>query len=80
MHNELSIMEVARLCNIHTKDTAKAELRCRCPFCDRGRGKLTASINKNKGLFYCFRCGEGLNAVTLYSKVFGVWAGCRGVA
>ena len=53
------------------KDIGKAEIKCRCPFCDSGRGKMAASINVSKGLFYCFRCGEGLNAVTLYAKVYG---------
>ena len=32
---------------------------------------MTASINTDKGLFYCHRCGEGLNAVSLYAKVYG---------
>ena len=32
---------------------------------------MTASINERKGLFYCFRCEEGFNAVTLYAKVYG---------
>ena len=71
IYNEFSIVDVARDCNIHMKDPSRSEVRCRCPFCDNGRGKLTASINKERGLFYCFRCGEGLNAVTLYAKING---------
>ena len=69
--SEISIITVAKLCNIHMKDKGRAEIRCRCPFCDGGGQKLTASINTNKGLFYCHRCGEGLNAVSLYAKVYG---------
>jgi DNA primase len=57
---------------MNVRDYGKAEIRCRCPLCDRGRGKASATINENKGLFYCFRCGEGLNAITLYSKIFGI--------
>jgi len=53
------------------KDQNRREIRCRCPFCDNGRGKPSASINSDKGLFYCHRCGEGLNAVTLYAKIRG---------
>jgi transposase-like protein len=53
------------------KDTGRAEIRCRCPFCASGQRKLTASLNTDKGLFHCHRCGEGLNAVTLYAKVYG---------
>jgi len=68
---EFSIVEVARNCNIYMKDVGRTEIKCRCPFCDGGRGKLVASINEKKGLFYCFRCREGLNAVTLYAKVHG---------
>ena len=54
------------------KDLDKTEIRCRCPFCDRGQGKMTASINKDRGLFYCHRCEEGLNAVTFYAKIYGM--------
>jgi len=53
------------------KETNRAEIRCRCPFCNHGSGKPTASINQDKGLFYCYRCGEGLNAVSLYATVYG---------
>jgi len=71
IYNEFSIVDVARDCGIHIKDPNRTEIRCRCPFCDNGRGKLTASINNDKGLFHCFRCDEGLNAVTLYAKING---------
>jgi len=54
------------------KHNDRSEIRCRCPFCDHGRGKLTASINTERGLFHCFRCGEGLNSISLYGKVFGM--------
>lgn len=68
--------------NIDVKQFSGAEARCLCPFCDCGndsgdvngsrRGRLTASINETKGLFYCFRCEEGFNAVSLYARVYGV--------
>ena len=32
---------------------------------------MTASINEEKGLFYCFRCREGLSAISLYAKING---------
>ena len=70
-YTQIPIIDVARLCNIHMKDSSGVEARCRCPFCDNGRGKMNASINKDSGLFYCFRCGEGLNSVTLYAKICG---------
>ena len=35
---------------------------------------MTASINKDRGLFYCHRCEEGFNAVTLYAKIYGMSA------
>jgi len=55
------------------KDRGRAEIGCLCPFCDKGcGGKLSASINKDKGLFHCFRCGEGHNAVSLYAKINGI--------
>jgi DNA primase len=55
------------------KDRGRAEVRCLCPFCGKGRsGKLTASINRYKGLFHCFRCGEGHSAVSLYAKIHGI--------
>jgi DNA primase len=64
-------MDVARHCDIQMKESGCTEEKCRCPFCGNGRGKMTASINKEKGLFHCFRCGEGLNAITLYAKIVG---------
>jgi len=70
IYPKISILEVARRCNIHVKDSGRAEVRCRCPFCDKGHGKPTASINESKGLFHCFRCGEGMNAVALYAKIY----------
>jgi len=54
------------------KDPTQTEIKCRCPFCDNGHGKPTASINKDKGVFHCFRCKEGLNAITLYAKINGI--------
>jgi DNA primase len=72
IYTKISIVEAAKLCNIHIKDTGRAEARCRCPFCDNGRGKPTASINKDRGVFHCFRCGEGLNSVTLFAKINGM--------
>ena len=69
---QISIVTVASLCNIEIRDTGRTEVRCRCPFCAGSERKFTASINKDKGLFHCHRCGEGLNAVTLYAKVHGV--------
>ena len=70
--NEISIVDVAKSCGIHMKDPNRTEIKCRCPFCANGRGKLTASINQEKGLFHCFRCKEGLNAITLYAKINGI--------
>ena len=74
IYTQILIVEVAKLCNIHMKDPNKSEVRCRCPFCDKGYCKLTATINKEKGVFYCHKCKEGLNAVTLYAKIQGITA------
>lgn len=71
-YNEFSIIDVARACDIYMKDSSHTEIKCRCPFCDTGRGKPTASINEDKSVFHCFRCKEGLNAITLYAKVNGI--------
>lgn len=32
---------------------------------------MTASINKDNDVFYCFQCKEGLNSVSLYAKITG---------
>jgi DNA primase len=53
------------------KESERTEIKCRCPFCDNGYGKMSASINTEKGVFHCFRCGEGLNSITLYAKIIG---------
>jgi transcription elongation factor Elf1 len=71
-------MNVARCCGIWLKESNNNEVKARCPFCGGGhKHRLTASINVNKNLFYCHRCGEGHNAVTLYAKLVGTdnrWA------
>jgi DNA primase len=54
------------------KDIGRKEVRCWCPFCGNDKGRPTASINVQAGLFHCFRCGEGLNALTLFAKVVGI--------
>jgi len=53
------------------KNPDSVEIRCKCPFCGGENERLTASINQSKGLFHCFKCGEGLNAVSLYANVYG---------
>ena len=73
MYNlNISIIEIARHCNIRTKETGRRETPCWCPFCGGDKGKPTASINATRGLFHCFRCGEGCNSLTLFAKVYGV--------
>ena len=72
----MPIGEVAQICGIAVKhSTFKTERRARCPFCGTGKGKMTASINEVKNLFYCHRCGEGHNSISLYSKITGISTG-----
>ncbi len=72
--NEISILDVAKLCNIKTEDSAnRIEIVAHCPFCSGGRTQRpTASINKYKNLFYCHRCGEGFNSISLFAKIYGI--------
>ena len=70
----IPIIDVARECNIWTKaNTNQLELPARCPFCGSGKKeKPTARINTERNLFFCHRCGEGHNSLTLYAKLTGM--------
>lgn len=68
---QVSILQVAKSCGIRMKDTHKTEAPCWCPFCGSNKARPTASINKDRGLFHCFRCGEGFNSLGLYCKITG---------
>lgn len=71
---EVSILDIVGRCGIWTKQNSNSEeIRARCPFCGGGRKeKPTASVNIKRNLFYCHRCGEGHNSLTLYAKLTGI--------
>jgi DNA primase len=72
IYKEVNIVYAAQICGIWMKENdSRNEIRARCPFCDTGKGKPTASINKHKNLFYCFRCSEGHGSISLFAKVTG---------
>ena len=69
---EIPIIKVADICGIWLKHSGNShEFRARCPFCNGQKNRPTASINTAKNVFYCHRCHEGHNAVSLYAKLVG---------
>ena len=66
----IPIVDAAAICGMRIKNTDKVEIHVTCPFC--GDNRKHASLNTNKNLFHCFKCGEGHNSITLYSKLVGV--------
>jgi len=74
MYKQFDILRVTEECGIRLKANVRplsGEIRCHCPFCASTASRYTASINTRRGLFYCHKCGEGHNALTLYAKIVG---------
>lgn len=71
-YENFDILEVALKCGIrfHSYRRNNIELKALCPFC--GDTKYHLGINREKGMFHCFRCGERGNSISLYAKIFGV--------
>lgn len=66
----IPILNAAARCSIRISgDTGKVETAVRCPFCDDKRRHL--HLNTVKNVYYCHRCGEFGNSITLYSKLIG---------
>jgi len=66
----IPILTAAERCGIKINtDTNKAEIAVRCIFCDDKRRHLHMNTIKNQ--FYCHRCGEYGNSISLYSKLAG---------
>jgi len=66
---EISIIDVAIKCGIKLVDCGKAEVTISCPFCDDKKKHMC--LNTAKNVFYCHRCGESGNAISLYAKLTG---------
>lgn len=71
-YEQFDIIEVAKRCGIlfHSSQKNNVEYKARCPFC--GDTKYHLGLNRQKGMFHCFRCKEKGNSVSLYAKLNGV--------
>jgi len=67
---EISIIDTAARCGIRFVDYSKTEVTVNCPFCDDKKKHLR--LNTAKNVFYCHRCGESGNSVTLYAGLTGL--------
>ena len=71
-YEKFDIIEVAKMCGIrfYHRQRNNVEFKALCPFC--GDTKYHMGLNRQKGLFHCFRCRESGNSVSLYAKLNGV--------
>lgn len=71
-YEEFDIIEVAKMCCIrfHHIQRNNVEFKALCPFCDDT--KYHMGLNRQKGMFHCFRCKESGNSVSLYAKLNGI--------
>ena len=73
----IPILNAAAKCGIEINDNtnaqagviSKTEVAVCCPFC--GDHKRHLYLNTVKNQFYCHRCGEYGNSITLYAKLAG---------
>lgn len=71
-YEQFDIVEVAKKCGIlfHYSQKNDVEYKAMCPFC--GDTKYHLGLNRQKGMFHCFRCKEKGNSVSLYAKLNGI--------
>lgn len=71
-YEQFDIVEVAKKCGIlfHYSQKNDVEYKALCPFC--GDTKYHLGLNRQKGMFHCFRCKEKGNSVSLYAKLNGI--------
>ena len=71
-YEKFDIVEVALACGIqlHPIQRDPVEVKALCPFCNDTKYHL--GLNREKERFYCFRCHEGGNSVSLYAKLHGL--------
>lgn len=67
---EIPIMHVAHRCGIQldSKTLDRLEVQGYCPFCNARHNHLYLNTDENK--WFCQKCGEGGNSVTLFAKMF----------
>lgn len=69
---DIPILPVARRCGIQLdpRTIERREVQGYCPFCNGSKNHLF--LNSESNQWYCQKCGESGNAVTLYAKVMKV--------
>lgn len=71
-YENFDILEVAQKCGlqIYPHHNKEVEFKALCPFC--GDTKYHLGLNRQKGFFHCFKCGEKGNSISLYAKIYGL--------
>ncbi len=71
-YEDFDIVEVAAKCGIRFYHSQRnnIEFKALCPFC--GDTKYHLGLNRQKGMFHCFRCKEKGNSVSLFAKLNGI--------
>ena len=72
VYKDFPIIEVAHRLGIHIdrRTLGRSEVEAYCPFCNGSRNHLF--LNPVSNQFFCQKCREGGNSVTLYAKMRGI--------
>ena len=71
-YKDFPIIEVAHRLGIHVnrRTLGRSEVEAYCPFCNGSKNHLF--LNPVSNQFFCQKCREGGNSVTLYAKMHGI--------
>lgn len=71
-YKDFPIIEVAHRLGIHIDRSTlgRSEVEAYCPFCNGSKNHLF--LNSVSNQFFCQKCREGGNSVTLYAKMHGI--------
>lgn len=71
-YKDFPIIEVAHRLGIHIDRSTlgRSEVEAYCPFCNGSKNHLF--LNPVSNQFFCQKCREGGNSVTLYAKMHGI--------
>ena len=71
VYMNIPILQAADACGImYERNTGRAEVRAKCPFCNDSQPRLY--LNTAKNVFHCQRCKKSGNSITLYAERNGI--------
>ncbi len=71
IYMNIPILQAADACGImYERNTGRAEVQAKCPFCNDSQPRLY--LNTDKNVFHCQRCKKSGNSITLYAERNGI--------